>query len=300
MLILYVTSFSLISLEILVSLLYITLQLSINLSNGYISFLIKPYPIHLSLLNLPGSNLGYSFGVVLDVLSLLSFILTWIATAIMLLSRYLQRLDKIKYWTIITIPLIYFLFPFETYFGNIFSTFSLDSPIIFGIIYVLVFSATKQVGGILFAMVFLTASTISYGRKLRYSLVITAIGMAILFGSIQIDSLLYAIYPPYGLITISFMPIGSYLLFTGIYASARFISQDIELRKELYKSTQRQLSLFKEIGVSEMENEIEKTCKQVIKRTSMLEENKVYYVEMEDAKKIVREVLDELQSRKSE
>jgi hypothetical protein len=120
MLILYAISFSLISLEVIISLLYITLQLSINLSSGYISFWIKPYPIHLSLINLPGSNLGYSFGIILDVLSLLSFVLTWIATATMLLRRYLHRLDKIKYWTLVAIPLIYFLFPFETYFVNIF------------------------------------------------------------------------------------------------------------------------------------------------------------------------------------
>jgi hypothetical protein len=182
---------------------------------------------------------------------------------------------------------------------NIFRTFALDSPIIFGIIYVLAFSATKQVGGILFAMVFLTASSIIYGQKLRYSLVITAIGMAILFSSIQIDSLLYAVYPPYGLVTISFMPLGSYLLFTGIFVSARFISQDAELRKELYQSTQRQLALFKAIGVTQMEKEIEKTCKYVIKRSSMHEENKDYYLEEEeeDVKEIIQEVLNELHPR---
>ena len=294
MVMLYAISFSLISFEILVSLIYTTTQLSIHVSSGHLSFWIKPYPIHLSLISLPGSNLGYSFGVILDVLTLSSFVLTWIATATMLLRQYLHRLDKIKYWTIITIPLIYFLFPFETYFASIFHSFALESPIVSGIVYILAFSATKQVGGILFAMVFLTASSIIYGQKLRYSLVITAIGIAILFGSTQIDSLLYAIYPPYGLVTALFLPLGSYLLFTGIYASARFISQDVLLRKELYKSSWRQLSLLKAIGVTEMEKEIEKTCRKAIERTTMLEENKNYYLEIEDAKELVREVLNEL------
>lgn len=99
---------------------------------------------------------------------------------------------------------------------------------------------------------------IIHGQKLRYSLIVTAIGMAILFGSTQIDSLLYVLYPPFGLVTISFMSLGSYQLFVGFYAFARFISQDVELRKELYKTTHRQLSLFKTIGVTEMEKEIEK------------------------------------------
>ena len=93
------------------------------------------------------------------------------------------------------------------------------------------------------------------------------------------------------------MPLGSYLLFTGFYSSARFMSQDVELRKELYKNTQRQLSLLKAIGVTEMEKEIEQMCKNVIKRSTMIEEYKDYYLEIEDAKEIVREVIEEVHLR---
>ena len=236
MVMLYAISFSLISFEILVSLIYTTTQLSIHVSSGHLSFWIKPYPIHLSLISLPGSNLGYSFGVILDVLTLSSFVLTWIATATMLLRQYLHRLDKIKYWTIITIPLIYFLFPFETYFASIFHSFALESPIVSGIVYILAFSATKQVGGILFAMVFLTVSSIIYGQK---SALLTSYhgnrhSYSFRLYSNRLIALCYI--STIWSVTALFLPLGSYLLFTGIYASARFISQDVLLRKEaIYK-----------------------------------------------------------------
>ena len=46
--------------------------------------------------------------------------------------------------------------------------------------------------------------------------------------------------------------------------------------------------------MTEMEKEIEKTCRKAIECTTMLEENKNYYLEIEDAKELVREVLNEL------
>ena len=83
-------------------------------------------------------------------------------------------------------------------------------------------------------------------------MLISAIGMATLFGPIEIDSILYATYPHFGLVTISFMPIGSYLLFTGLFHSATVAARDIELRKEFYKSAMSQLTLLKTIGVSNL------------------------------------------------
>ena len=128
-----------------------------------------------------------------------------------------------------------------------------NSPVLFSIVYVSVFSATKQVGGLLFSMVFLTAAAVINRTELKRYLVLSAIGISILFGCIGANPLIYLTYPPFGLITISFMPIGAYLLFRGIYGSAKQISEDSELQKKLYKSAENQLSLLRTIGISEME-----------------------------------------------
>jgi len=94
------------------------------------------------------------------------------------------------------------LFPFETYFANFSEAMLSGSPVIFSVIYILLFSATKQVGGVLFSIVFLTAATKIKQPNLQNSLKIAAIGIAIVFSSIEINSLLYAAYPPYGVLTI--------------------------------------------------------------------------------------------------
>jgi hypothetical protein len=81
--------------------------------------------------------------------------------------------------------------------------------------------------------------------------------VAILFGSIELVSLQYHVFPPYGLITEAFLPLGAYLVFVGIFVSAGQISRNAELRKE-FKSVSSQLALLKAIRVSQMEKELEK------------------------------------------
>jgi len=57
---------------------------------------------------------------------------------------------------------------------------------------------------------------------------------------------------------VSFMPMGSYLLFTGILLSARLVARDKELRMEFYNTAMSQMSLLRTIGVTEMERQLMK------------------------------------------
>lgn len=287
----YAISFTLILLNILVSAIYFTTQLP------YQTTLKKPYPIHLYLVNLPRSELANYFGVTLDVLSLLSFISTWIATA-KLLGQYRNRIGKVKYLAMVGIPLIYFLFPFETYFANFSHQLILLSPVVFSVIYLVIFSATKQVGGILFGMVYLTASDFIKRPDLRTSVLATAIGMVIIFSSLEIDSLIYAVYPPFGLITVCFMPLGAYLLLVGIHTSARRVSEDAALRREFYKKAENQLDLLKSIGLIEMERELLSRYKPVMDRSKKMQNGHYQQLEQEDVKEMIHDVLQELKSRK--
>jgi hypothetical protein len=116
----------------------------------------------------------------------------------------------------------------------------------------------------------MSASTLVYDNRIRKSLLISSIGMAILFGTFEISPLQYHVYPPYGFITQAFIPLGAYLLFVGIFSSAKVISRDSAVRKEFYKSASSQLSLLKSIGVSQMEKELEKEVKVVEEKLSKL------------------------------
>jgi hypothetical protein len=114
---------------------------------------------------------------------------------------------------------------------------------------------------------------------------------------LEIVTLQYKIYPPYGLITQAFMPLGAYLLFVGIFTSAINVSRDAKLRKEFYKSAMSQFNLLKTIGVTQMEKELLKEYKPVLARSSELEEPQYQPLEQSDVKEIIHDVLQELQSR---
>jgi len=147
---LYTISFSLTAIAIVTSLIYATYVLSHQPSN------IKISSFHQSLLNLPRGELTMYFGSVLDVMAILSFISVWIASAV-LMGTYSNRIGKIRYWMITSIPLIYFIFPFEKNVVDIFQSLAISSPVLYGVLNVTIFSATKQIGALFFSLVFLAA-----------------------------------------------------------------------------------------------------------------------------------------------
>jgi len=164
----------------------------------------------------------------------------------------------------------------------------------FSVIYILIFSATKEVGAFLFGLSFWSASSLVHHERIQKSLLISFIGMVILFGSNEISPLRSHVYPPYGFITEALLPVGAYLLLVGIFTSAQNISQDARLRKEFYKSAESQLNLLKSIGVSEMEKRYEEKVKFLqkhIKSSQTIEEPEM---EEEHLKEILRDVLNEL------
>jgi hypothetical protein len=236
-----------------------------------------------------------SLATAYNVIFIVSFLVIWVAT-IALLNQYKYRLGKIKYYTLAAIPLIYFLFPFHTYFANLLSPFVLDSPIAVSVIYTVFFSATKQVGAFLFSLSFLMASIAVPKDSVRKSLLISCIGMTILFSSVEITPLNYKVLPPYGLITEAFIPLGTFLLLVGIFTSAINVSQDAELRRNFRKSAMGQLNLLRTIGITQMEKELIKNFKTAEKRTANQETVQESYPE-EDVKQIVREVLEEIKKR---
>lgn len=295
--ILYAISFSLASINLVVSLIYLESYIWSSSSLPE----VRPYPIVSYVTNTAAPPSAESLSTAFDTLSLSSFLLMWIATAIFL-SQYRHKMGRIKYFSLMSIPLIYYIFPLQGYFGDVFFNLLQSSPVSYSIIYILIFSATKQVGAVLFSLAFWTASTLVYDKRIRKSMLISAIGMAILFGTFEISPLQYRVYPPYGFITQAFIPLGAYLLFVGIFSSAKVISRDSAVRKEFYKSASSQLSLLKTIGVSQMEKELENEVKAVEEKLSkLLPETTVDVPQLEEqeAKEILHDVLNELYHSKS-
>lgn len=287
---LYAVSLGLVCFNLVVSLVYLDSYLSSPVP--VVSPMVKPYPIVEYVTNFSALPIE-SISPLFDALSVCSFLLMWIATAI-LLSQYRHRMGTIKYFSLMSIPLLYYLFPFQGYFSNAFFAILPSSPISYSILYVLIFSGTKQAGALLFCLAFWTASSLVHDERIRKSLLFSSIGIVMLFGSLQIAPLEYHVYPPYGLVTKAFLPLGAYLLFAGIFISAISISRNAQVRREFYKKAESQLALLRAVGVSQMERDLESQVKSIEKRVNLFETKVEPEMKEEDIRETLHDVLNEL------
>ena len=198
------------------------------------------------------------FGSSYTITSVLSFVMMWAAT-ILLMKHYSKKMGKAKYWIGVAIPLAYFLSQFQPLFLYSFPDFRRQDPVLFGIVYNLIYTVAKPAGGILFGLAFWTiAKNISNQFVKRYML-ISAFGMMLLFAANQPTFLVLVPYPPFGLVTISFMGLASYLFYMGIYSASISVSEDSRLRREIRKTAIKESTRFLDsIGTAEMEQEIER------------------------------------------
>lgn len=118
--------------------------------------------------------------------------LAWFST-VLLLRHYSSKVEKLLYWILVSIPLVFFLSQFQTVILNIFLPLRLADPFTVGIVTTLTFNSTKTVGRILFGIAF-------WGN--------------------QPLGLTFLPYPPFGLVTILFLGLASYLVVVGVYSSA--------------------------------------------------------------------------------
>jgi hypothetical protein len=218
----------------------------------------------------------------------------------LLLHSYTRKFGKIKYWIIVTLPLVYFLSQFPSFSLNLFGSLLNTDPVFYGILLSVVFIVSKAAGGILFGIAFwLIARTISRDNVVRQYLIIPAVGFVLLFVSDQAPVLTNAPYPPLGLASISFMGLASYLILIGIYSSAISVSEDSKLRQTMRGLTSKEPKLLDSIGSAQMEQEIQKKVIEFTKRNQdrMAEETGIQSsLTEEDMKEYLQQVIKEIQA----
>jgi hypothetical protein len=172
------------------------------------------------------------------------------------------------------------------------------SGVQYNLTYLIFLSASQQIGGVLFGIYYWIASRNVLNQKLKNYLILSAIGMMFIFAANEINGLLVTFFPPFGLITVSFLGLGSYLLYIGIFDLATLTARNSEIRNELNRKVQ-ELSLVKSIGRSEIERIVEGHVKSATKSVSSEEnDTREYVFEEGELKELVQEVIDEVNSRK--
>jgi hypothetical protein len=239
-------------------------------------------------------------GSIIDILdnafvisSILSFALMWIATS-MLLCR---RLGKVRYWIMIGMPLAYFLSQFVSLFLNLFAPLLNVEPVSYGILLTLIFTLSKPAGGILFGIAFWIIARKIQNSVVRDYMIISAYGLILLFVSNQAIVLVNAPYPPFGMATISFIGLSSYLVLLGIYSSAISVSEDSKLRQSIRNFAIKDSRLLDSIGTAHMEQEIQKRVLELTKQNQdrMAEESGIQSsLTEEDMKEYLQQVIEEV------
>jgi hypothetical protein len=227
--------------------------------------------------------------------SSVAYVLTWIAT-VMLFRPYVEKLGKLKFWSIMGATMAYYLIQFPLFTLGYFTP-SENSNAMTNI---LIFSLSAIFTGILFGVAFLSvARTLQIGTAIRNYMIIAAYGFLLFYvaGSALV---LQAAYPPYGLVSVSFTGLSCYLIYNGLYFSAISVSQDMTLRQSIRKSVMDQSKLLDSIGTAEMEKEVQNQVLTVAKKTSAAMEEKTGVeasMNEGDMKDYVELVIKELRSK---
>jgi hypothetical protein len=183
---------------------------------------------------------------------IVSFLLKWIAT-VLLLYHYSQKMGKAKYWVLMSLPLIYFA---GTYLDDyhIYEPHTKTEELYWD----LYTSLNSTAGGILFYIGFIVAARHFHGNlAIKDYMVMSGFGFLLFFTAGQ-SSLTNTLYPPFGLATKSLYGLSTYMILLGLYSSAISVSEDIELRKSIKKSTLRESKFLDSMGTAHMEKELMK------------------------------------------
>jgi hypothetical protein len=226
----------------------------------------------------------------------------WVAT-VFLLHHYSRKVGKIKYWVVVTLPLVYFLSQFPALLFNIFDFLIEEDPFFYGYLLTLVFTLSKPVGGILFGIAFWMMSRgIPRTIAVRDYLAISALGFVLLFISDQAIVLISIPYPPFGIAAVSIVGLSCYLIFVGIYYCAISLSNDNKVRHEIKKFAVQESKLLGSIGSAQLEKDIAEKVLAITQRQDFAAENLGVPSSLseDDIKKYVEDVLHEIKAPKKE
>jgi hypothetical protein len=227
--------------------------------------------------------------------SLISFILVWIATAV-IMRFYSNRIGRLRYWTLVSIPLVYFLTQFISPFTDLLTQILDTDPILYGFVFTLAFYLSKLIGGVLFGLAFLTmAKSLPRESVTRRYMSLAGYGLILFFISNQ-NSIVSSgsLYPPSGMITASFLAFSSYLMFFGLYSATVSVSEDLSLRRTIRKLALNESKMLDNIATAQLEHDMEAAVLKVTKKQkeAIVEESGIEpSFTMEDAKVYLEEVL---------
>ncbi len=240
-----------------------------------------------------------SFTAVLDNLyqfsSIAMFLVMWFATAV-LLQYYARRIGKVRFWILISLPLAYFLSQFISDILDISMILAAD-PVLVGIILTSIFTISLVVGGVLFGIAFISLSSKFHKTSpIKNYLVIAGYGFMFLLISNNGILLSTLPYPPYAVLSVTFIGVASYSILLGIYSSAIAASNDAELRKSIRKFAFREGKLLDSISLAEVQKVLQDRASQLWSENQKFVSDEIGFTTLskEEVELQIKEIMEEL------
>jgi len=233
-----------------------------------------------------------------SILSILSFVFSWIASAIMM-KEYSNKLGQLKYWIIISIPLIFYIGQFLVLVNSQF-IFQLTSNLTsLSITLTIIFIFSNLIGGLLFGVPFWTIAKTIQNSVIKTSMTIAGFGFVFLFLTNQAHGIIVSPYPPYGILTSLYFGLSSFLLMIGFYCSALYMSENQDIRRLIRKD------ILKYDLLNQMSNRfIEDKTIDYINKITKLTKHELFtnynelFLKDEDIKHHVKNVINEINMNK--
>lgn len=227
---------------------------------------------------------------------LFSFITAWFAAATVL-SHYIRKLGKGKYWLIMLVPLAFFFAQFTPSVANLLSPIlKLDSFTVARWTIVIV-TVSKPIAGFMLAFQFWAIAKVTSKSNIRLYFIISGFGFLLLFTCNQAILMSITPYPPFGLATVTIMGISAYIVVLGVYTSSISVSTDLELRNTMRRFARTEGKLIHSIASMENEKELENKVKEIIKSKLLQAEEKTGVessLDESDLADYMREVIKEI------
>jgi hypothetical protein len=230
-----------------------------------------------------------------QIIGIISFVTLWIATVFMT-RHYASNSKKIKYWIIASAPLVYFLGQFLVSLLE-----NLDWPNWLGVadtpmyiyLYNFLINTARTGGGLMFGFAFFIISKTITHIQLKNSIVMAGVGLILLFGANATSLLIMTPYPPWGVLSASFLIVGSYSLIIGLDSAGLYLATDSSLRRIIQKSPQINYDILKSLGHTRVQEIVAEKIQNISKQVyNEIEFDNLFSTSFEPAN--VREYIDEV------
>jgi hypothetical protein len=226
--------------------------------------------------------------------------LLFLAGSAMMLHHYAGKIGRVKFWTLILLPSVYY----SSILVDTFGLYVPESDTDFFNYYLYV-SLNGVIGGVLLGFAFWTIAKAMRANKLvakylqlcSYGFVLNSIAGVGVLGA--------AAYPPYGYVSFAILTLSSYMIILGLYSTAVSISQDIRLRKYIKDLSKADSGFLNTIGQAQVEKQVQSKAadlENVVKeqRLELEKESGIQSsIQQQDIKQYLLEVLQEVDKHKS-